>query len=84
MIRRDFLKFLGAGVASLPMIGKLFKEGAPEMKAVTKNVIRSLPRVKGMPEWFSPLVNKIMKEGEDSQPSYPQLSICKTIFLFYY
>ena len=68
MIRRDFLKFLGAGVASLPMIGKLFKEGAPEMKAVTKNVIRSLPRVKGMPEWFSPLVNKIMKEGVDITP----------------
>lgn len=68
MIRRDFLKFLGAGLASLPMMGKLFKEGAPEIKAAAKGIIRSLPRVKGMPEWFSPLVNKIMKEGADISP----------------
>jgi hypothetical protein len=68
MIRRDFLKFLGAGVASLPMVGKLFKEGAPEIKAVTKGIMRTLPKVSGMPEWFTPLVNKIMKEGVDISP----------------
>jgi hypothetical protein len=68
MIRRDFLKFLGAGVASLPMIGKLFKEGVPEIKAAAKGIIRALPKVSGMPEWFNPLVNKIMKEGVDISP----------------
>ena len=68
MIRRDFLKFLGAGLASLPMVGKLFKEGAPEIKAAAKGIIRTLPKVSGMPEWFTPLVNKIMKEGVDISP----------------
>ena len=68
MIRRDFLKFLGAGVASLPFAGKLFKEGAPEIKAAAKGIIRALPKVNGMPEWFSPLVKKIMKEGVDISP----------------
>jgi len=68
MIRRDFLKFLGTGLAALPVAGKLFKEGAPEIKAVAKNIARTLPKVKGMPEWFNPLVSKIMKEGIDISP----------------
>jgi hypothetical protein len=68
MIRRDFLKFLGTGIASLPFAGKLLKESGPEIKAVAKNVARTLPKVKGMPEWFNPLVSKIMKEGIDISP----------------
>ena len=57
MIKRDFLKLMGAGLASIPFAGKLFKEGAPEIKAVAKNIARTLPKVKGMPEWFNPLVS---------------------------
>jgi hypothetical protein len=73
MIKRDFLKLMGAGLAALPMAGKLFKEGAPEIKAVAKNIARTLPKVKGMPEWFTPLVNKIMKEGKDISPKASRL-----------
>jgi hypothetical protein len=73
MNKRDFLKLMGAGLAALPMAGKLFKEGAPEIKAVAKNIARTLPKVKGMPEWFTPLVNKIMKEGKDISPKASRL-----------
>jgi len=73
MIRRDFLKFLGTGLASLPFAGKLLKESGPEIKAVAKNVARTLPKVKGMPEWFNPLVSKIMKEGVDISPKASRL-----------
>ena len=73
MIKRDFLKLMGAGLASIPFAGKLFKEGAPEIKAVAKNIARTLPKVKGMPEWFTPLVNKIMKEGKDISPKASSL-----------
>ena len=73
MNKRDFLKLMGTGLAALPMAGKLFKEGAPEIKAVAKNIARTLPKVKGMPEWFTPLVNKIMKEGKDISPKASRL-----------
>jgi len=79
MIRRDFLKFLGAGLASLPMVGKLFKEGAPEIKAAAKGIIRALPKVEGMPEWFSPLVNKIMKTGKDISPEAKRVEDMRTV-----
>lgn len=82
MIKRDFLKFLGAGLASLPFAGKLFREGAPEIKAATKGIMRALPKIEGMPEWFSPLVNKIMKTGKDISPEAKRvedMTIVKTI-----
>ena len=63
--RRGFLGFL-AGAASLPFVGKLMKgkKGIQAAKVATK----VLPKVSGMPEWFTPLVNKIMKEGVDISP----------------
>jgi len=64
MDRRTLLKIMG-GIAALPALGKALKgTGVKAIKAAGK----VLPKVKGMPEWFSPLVNKIMKEGVDVSP----------------
>ena len=64
MDRRTLLKLLG-GVAALPALGKAIKgTGIKSIKAAGK----VLPKVSGMPEWFTPLVNKIMKEGVDVSP----------------
>ena len=64
MDRRTLLKLLG-GVAALPALGKAIKgTGIKAIKAAGK----VLPKVSGMPEWFGPLVNKIMKEGVDISP----------------
>ena len=58
MDRRTLLKIMG-GIAALPALGKAIKgTGIKAIKAAGK----VLPKVSGMPEWFSPLVNKIMKE----------------------
>jgi len=65
MDRRDFMKIL-AGIASLPIVGKFLQTG--KMKGAIKGMGKVLPKVPGMPEWFSPLVNKIMKEGVDITP----------------
>jgi len=65
MDRRTLLKLLG-GVAALPALGKAIKgTGIKSIKAAGK----VLPKVSGMPEWFTPLVNKIMKEGVDVSPA---------------
>jgi hypothetical protein len=64
MDRRTLLKIMG-GIAALPALGKAIKgTGIKAIKAAGK----VLPKVSGMPEWFSPLVNKIMKEGVDISP----------------
>jgi hypothetical protein len=64
MDRRTLLKIMG-GIAALPALGKAIKgTGIKAIKAAGK----ILPKVSGMPEWFSPLVNKIMKEGKDVSP----------------
>jgi len=63
--RRDILKtgvVMGTGAALYPTAKKLgmFDELAKGARAA-----RVLPAVKGMPEWFSPLVSRIEKEGLD-------------------
>ena len=60
--RRTFLKIIG-GLAALPVVGKFFKFAKPAAKIadVTEVPIRN---IKGMPSWFKPLVNKVIKEGE--------------------
>jgi hypothetical protein len=63
--RRDILKtgaVMGTGAVLYPTAKKLgmFDELAKGARAA-----RVLPAVKGMPEWFSPLVSKIEKEGVD-------------------
>ena len=65
MDRRTLLKIMG-GVAALPTFGKLIKGKGIKAAKVAGKV---LPKVSGMPEWFSPLVNKIMKEGVDASPA---------------
>jgi hypothetical protein len=64
MSRRGFLK-LAAGLASIPLIGKYFKWAKPLAKS--SKVLTSVPikDISGMPVWFKPLVNKVIKEGDD-------------------
>jgi hypothetical protein len=75
MDRRTLLKIRG-GIAALPALGKAIKgTGIKAIKAAGK----VLPKVSGMPEWFSPLVNKIMKEGTDITPKASRLEDYETI-----
>ena len=77
MKRRSFLKVLGGGLLSIPL-AKLMK-GKSLLKPAAKTVAKTLPKVSGMPEWFSPLVNKIMKEGTDITPKASRLEDYETI-----
>jgi len=77
MLRRDLLKIL-AGVAALPIASKLMK-GKSLLKPAAKTVAKTLPKVSGMPEWFTPLVNKIMKEGIDISPKASRVEDMTTV-----
>jgi hypothetical protein len=75
MDRRTLLKIMG-GIAALPALGKALKgTGIKAIKAAGK----VLPKVSGMPEWFTPLVNKIMKEGKDISPKVGRVEDMETI-----
>jgi len=67
MDRRTLLKIMG-GIAALPALGKAIKGAGIKTTKAAKVAGKVLPKVQGMPEWFSPLVNKIMKEGVDVSP----------------
>ena len=75
MDRRTLLKIMG-GIAALPALGKAIKGAG--IKA-TKVAGKVLPKVQGMPEWFSPLVNKIMKEGVDISPAVKRVEDMTTV-----
>jgi hypothetical protein len=63
--RRDILKtgaVMGGGALLYPTAKKL---GMFDELAKAAKVARVLPAVKGMPEWFSPLISRIEKEGVD-------------------
>ena len=67
MGRRGFLKFLGgtaAGIAAMKtgLIKLLGGKSAPEVKKVIDEVV--VNNQSGAPEWFQPLVNKILREGK--------------------
>jgi len=66
MSRRNFLKIMG-GLAALPVVGKFFKFAKPLAKTAKVADLTSVPigNAAGMPSWFKPLVNKVIKEGED-------------------
>ena len=66
MDRRTFMKIM-AGITALPIVGKFFK-GAKGAK-VAKEIVKT-PAVKGKPEWFDSLVNKVIAEGEDVSKSF--------------
>ena len=67
--RRGFLK-VAAGLASIPLIGKYFKWAKPLAKS--SKVLTQVPikDISGMPVWFKPLVNKVIKEGDDVTKKY--------------
>ncbi len=79
MSRRGFLKILG-GLATIPLVGKYFKWAKPLAKS--SKVLTSVPiksGVDGMPLWFKPLVNKVIKEGEQVKVTeYDRLITHKT------
>jgi hypothetical protein len=75
MDRRTLLKIMG-GIAALPALGKAIK--GTGIKAI-KTAGKVLPKVSGMPEWFSPLVNKIMKEGVDVSPAAKRVEDMTTV-----
>ena len=62
MGRRGFLGLL-TGIAAAPELIKSIKGTKKAAQAA-----KILPKVSGMPEWFNPLVTKIMKEGVDISP----------------
>ena len=77
MKRRSFLKVLRGGLLSIPL-AKLMK-GKSFLKPAAKTVAKTLPKVQGMPEWFTPLVNKIMKEGTDISPKASRVEDMTTV-----
>jgi len=67
MGRRAFLKLMGsvgAGIgAAKAGLGSLFKTGKPVAKDLTQVPIEN---AEGMPSWFKPLVNRVIKEGTET------------------
>ena len=63
MSRRTFLKGLGA-LAALPVVGKFFKFAKPAAKVADLTSV-PIKNAEGMPAWFKPLVNRVIKEGDD-------------------
>jgi hypothetical protein len=67
MGRRAFLKLMGGAAAGIGALKagalKLFsKEGATVAKELTQVPIKN---IEGMPTWFKPLVNRVIKEGTE-------------------
>jgi hypothetical protein len=67
-VRRLFLKAMGAGAAGVGAAKSglfgLLKGGAK--KEVAKELTQvPIKNIEGMPAWFKPLVNKVIKEGKD-------------------
>ena len=59
--KRKFIK--GAGAAGLIAAGAKFLPDFIQSLKGTKAAVKLLPKVSGMPEWFNPLVSKMIKEG---------------------
>ena len=64
MSRRNFLKIMG-GLAALPVVGKFFKLAKPAAKVANLTQV-PIENAKGMPSWFKPLVNRVIKEGVET------------------
>jgi hypothetical protein len=66
MGRRGFLKLLGgtaAGIAAMKAGLVKLLSGPTTKKSIAKGI--TIPKTGGMPDWFEPLVNKVIREGED-------------------
>ena len=60
--KRLFVKGLTA-LAAVPILGKYFKLAkSPKVAAAVETVME---KVSGMPDWFQPFVNKVLKMGDD-------------------
>ena len=79
MSRRNFLKIMG-GLAALPVVGKLFKFAKPVAKASKVADLTSVPikNISGMPGWFKPLVNKVIKEGTEVSSGAERVIVHRT------
>jgi len=80
MGRRAFLKLMGGAAAGIGALKtgalKLFgKEGATVAKELTQVPINN---IEGMPAWFKPLVNKVIKEGEEVSGDLERIITHKT------
>jgi hypothetical protein len=80
--RRGFLKFLGgtaAGIAAMKtgLTKLLGGKSAPEVKKVIDEVV--VNNKSGAPEWFQPLINKILREGKDANITYGERQIGKVM-----
>jgi hypothetical protein len=77
--RRKFLK-VAAGLATLPIVGKYFKWAKPLAKTAKVADLTSVPigNAAGMPAWFKPLVNKVIKEGEEIGSGAERVIVHKT------
>jgi len=75
--RRNFLKGIAA-LATVPIIGKYFKWAKPLAKS--SKVLTSVPikDISGMPAWFKPLVNKVIKEGKEIESGAERVITHKT------
>ena len=63
MKRRTFLKILG-GLGALPIVGKYLKWAKPLAKAKSLTSV-PITQTANMPDWFIPLINKVIKEGDN-------------------
>ena len=53
------------GLAALPVVGKFFKFAKPAAKVADLTQI-PIKNAEGMPSWFKPLVNRVIKEGTET------------------
>jgi hypothetical protein len=65
-------------LATVPIIGKYFKWAKPLAKS--SKVLTSVPikDISGMPAWFKPLVNKVIKEGKEIESGAERVITHKT------
>ena len=79
MGRRAFLKLMGAAGAGIGAakagLGSLFKAGKPVAKELTQVPINN---IEGMPSWFKPLVNKVIREGTEVESGAERVIVHKT------
>ncbi len=81
MGRRAFLKLMAAlgatGVAAKSGLAGLFKGGAK--KKIAKELTQvPIKNIDGMPAWFKPLVNKVIKEGTEIPSGAERVIVHKT------
>jgi hypothetical protein len=77
--RRKFLKTM-AGLATIPIVGKFFKWAKPLAKTAKVADLTSVPikNISGMPAWFKPLVNRVIKEGTEIESGAERVIVHKT------